>query len=546
MAMQSPMFTRSTIQPSQQIITAEVVSTSPTLLLTDSSSGEDDWRVRSDADDFYIDQNVGDASWTNRLKFTAGSTHWTVGGSYMDFPVGSAAAPSISFTGATTTGLYGEVAYGKIGFTSAGVALLRMYSSSGDTVIWGDQAAGKGLYIQGQVTDGLISIATGPGSTSGANIIAYGSTHATLANKWAVRQGSTDALTVTGTQLVTIGASGGTQTHVVNGGANITRPIRIGGTPATSVPCYVTYAPAGEADVAAFASGMAGASGSTSTIAGFSSSTTTAAAAFTCALLYHFNANNATKGAGSTITRNIAYYGTMPTQGSTANVFLGDAGAASASGNFGIYLATTNPSVLSGPLGVGGANSSSAILQLGATNPLTSTNEYACVATFRGSSSALTSIMGFNSNVSTADAAYTCPIVRSFYAANRTKGAASTITRQVQFQGDMPTQAGTSNIILGDIGAETATGNYGIYLATTNANYVAGKMTAAGGVATKSVAANISDPPTDAELDAAFGEPATVGDGFIGVITDNSGGTKSYVVWAHGTTWEYAVGAVAA
>lgn len=52
---------------------------------------------------------------------------------------------------------------------------------------------------------------------------------------------------------------------------------------------------------------------------------------------------------------------------------------------------------------------------------------------------------------------------------------------------------------------------------------------------------NVTDPPTDAEIDAAFGTPATVGSGFLGVIDDNAGG-GSGDVWAcfsNGSAWFY-------
>lgn len=51
--------------------------------------------------------------------------------------------------------------------------------------------------------------------------------------------------------------------------------------------------------------------------------------------------------------------------------------------------------------------------------------------------------------------------------------------------------------------------------------------------------ANVSDPPSDAELDAAFGTPATVGAGFLAVIDDNGGDTDVRIVASNGTSWWY-------
>lgn len=50
--------------------------------------------------------------------------------------------------------------------------------------------------------------------------------------------------------------------------------------------------------------------------------------------------------------------------------------------------------------------------------------------------------------------------------------------------------------------------------------------------------ANVSPgAPTDAELDAIFGQPATVGAGFIGIVNDSGGGTECYIVWSDGANW---------
>lgn len=48
---------------------------------------------------------------------------------------------------------------------------------------------------------------------------------------------------------------------------------------------------------------------------------------------------------------------------------------------------------------------------------------------------------------------------------------------------------------------------------------------------------DVSNPPTDAELDSAFGAPATVGAGFVAFIDDNAGGANFYQVASDGTNW---------
>jgi hypothetical protein len=53
---------------------------------------------------------------------------------------------------------------------------------------------------------------------------------------------------------------------------------------------------------------------------------------------------------------------------------------------------------------------------------------------------------------------------------------------------------------------------------------------------------DVSDPPTDAELDSAFGTPATVGAGFVGVLDDNDDATDVYICYTDGSAWFYVKG----
>lgn len=65
------------------------------------------------------------------------------------------------------------------------------------------------------------------------------------------------------------------------------------------------------------------------------------------------------------------------------------------------------------------------------------------------------------------------------------------------------------------------------------------------GIRTKVSTANTANPPTDAELDSAFGTPATVGSGFHAILNDAGGGTNEYFCWSDGTNWFYAAGTLA-
>lgn len=48
--------------------------------------------------------------------------------------------------------------------------------------------------------------------------------------------------------------------------------------------------------------------------------------------------------------------------------------------------------------------------------------------------------------------------------------------------------------------------------------------------------------PTDAELDAAFGDPTVVGSGFLGILDDNDDGILNFVCWTTGTAGEWFYG----
>jgi len=48
-----------------------------------------------------------------------------------------------------------------------------------------------------------------------------------------------------------------------------------------------------------------------------------------------------------------------------------------------------------------------------------------------------------------------------------------------------------------------------------------------------------ANPPTDGELDTAFGTPATVGTGFIGLLDDDGGDANVYLCATNGTSWWY-------
>lgn len=58
-----------------------------------------------------------------------------------------------------------------------------------------------------------------------------------------------------------------------------------------------------------------------------------------------------------------------------------------------------------------------------------------------------------------------------------------------------------------------------------------------GGVLLKVSAANVSNPPSDADLDGIWTGPATVGNGFLALLDDAGAHTNVYLVASDGTSW---------
>jgi len=96
------------------------------------------------------------------------------------------------------------------------------------------------------------------------------------------------------------------------------------------------------------------------------------------------------------------------------------------------------------------------------------------------------------------------------------------------------------DLIIGD-NVNTATANARLDVRGTG--YFQGVLEAAAGIKVLQDTTNIAGAvPTDSELDAAFGQPAALGDGFVATLDDNGAGTTSFVVWTSGGAWFHAAG----
>lgn len=65
------------------------------------------------------------------------------------------------------------------------------------------------------------------------------------------------------------------------------------------------------------------------------------------------------------------------------------------------------------------------------------------------------------------------------------------------------------------------------------------------GLRTPVAITNTANPPTNAEVVAAFGAAATTGSGFVAIMDDNNGHANEVLIWSDGTKYWYATGTAA-
>lgn len=170
------------------------------------------------------------------------------------------------------------------------------------------------------------------------------------------------------------------------------------------------------------------------------------------------------------------------------------------------------------------------------------TDQYGILCQVLGNSSATVSLVGVYSGPRTAAAAHTVPYRAAFFADIITKGAGSTITRDISYYATTPSE-GTNNASIADNVAFS--GNYFLNSTNTNPSVFSGILSSTAGLKTKLSTDNVSNPPTEAQIITAFGTAATVGSGFIGIIDDTAGHTNEYLCWSDGTKWFYVTGTLA-
>lgn len=89
----------------------------------------------------------------------------------------------------------------------------------------------------------------------------------------------------------------------------------------------------------------------------------------------------------------------------------------------------------------------------------------------------------------------------------------------------------------GDVGTAVSV------VSASGASTITGQKTFSAGLNTKQAVTNVNDTtPTKAELTTAFGDPTTIGRGFIGTIDDADGDTNGYIVWASDANYYFLKG----
>lgn len=250
------------------------------------------------------------------------------------------------------------------------------------------------------------------------------------------------------------------------------------------------------------------ASTATGGVTGYYSDLGTAAAAFTTAGIIHFSAANVTKGAGSTIT---AVYGFVAqaaiAQGASNYGFYSALNAAV--GTYSFYSVGSAQSYLAGGLGLGTtANTVDIPLRIGQTGNATGTTQYGVLNAITGNAAGTTALYGIDSQLATANSAYTCNSLVHFYAHSTTRGAASTLSNAFGFAVDTSLAAAANNYAFWS-NVASATNTYQLYMGGTALNYINGNLAVNVGPIT-SVAVYAGFPNTAGVQAAGFQNSPTV------------------------------------
>ena len=202
---------------------------------------------------------------------------------------------------------------------------------------------------------------------------------------------------------------------------------------------------------------------------GFNTALATQAAAFTLAALTHYNTNQGTIGAGSSVTSQYGYIAGASLTGATANY--GFYGAIpSGSGRYNIYMAGTADNYLEGKTGIGGLAAAGTSFRVGGSSTGAAFSN-AIQLDPAVQSDASSSWRGVQIRPTVASGTYV-QLVHVYANPNTFTG---TVTNQMGFYAESSMTGATNNYgFYGNIVA--ATNRYNLYMAGTADNYLAGNL----------------------------------------------------------------------
>lgn len=157
----------------------------------------------------------------NSSGFLTSDANLTYNGVTQTFGNGTSSTPGLAMVGSPTTGFF-QSAVNSLGLSIAGTQKWT-FANSGGPVITASALSAEGFFINTAITgnNGFISISGDSGSGTGRNFRMHGGSHATLANVYQSRRGTTVDFSISGAGLLTLGATGDNQFHVVNGAMTI-------------------------------------------------------------------------------------------------------------------------------------------------------------------------------------------------------------------------------------------------------------------------------------------------------------------------------------
>ena len=199
----------------------------------------------------------------------------------------------------------------------------------------------------------------------------------------------------------------------------------------------------------------------------------TAAASFALGNYWHFQASQASIGAGSSISSQIGFLAENTLTGATNNYGF-YSNIASGTGRWNFYANGTADNYFAGSVGIGGTAAAGVTLQV-SKNATGSTNTRGVTSGGTIQSDSTASYNGFRSSVTTAAASFTLADLSHFVANQNTLGAGSTVTAQYGFNASSTLTGATNNYgFFSNIAS--GTGRWNFYANGTAENYLGGNL----------------------------------------------------------------------